>query len=75
MTQKANTFGAILRQKREARNWTQQDLAEKVNTVQYLVSRWENDQVVPQLPALIKLADLLDCTIDELVGRDKHGKA
>ena len=63
------TFGEILMQKREEYGWTQSELANKVNSNQRVVSTWECGRNQPRLDTLILLADLFECTIDELVGR------
>lgn len=53
---------------------TQQSLADKAGMAREIVTRIETGRVTPELPTLIKLADVLGCTIDELVGRDKEVK-
>lgn len=64
------TFGQILRQKRRAKRLTQEELAEAIGTAQQVVSSWEKEQRWPTLFNAINTADALDCTIDELVGRE-----
>lgn len=52
-------------------NLTQGQLAEKLCGKKSLVSNYENGYSVPDIFTLIRLADIFDVTLDELVGRDK----
>ncbi len=49
---------------------TQQYIASKMSTTQQTISRWLNGQNEPDLTNLYKLAEILDCTIDYLLGRE-----
>lgn len=51
---------------------TQQALASALNVDRSTVSYWENGTAMPRAEQLPKLADVLDCTIDALFGRDKN---
>jgi len=53
---------------REEMHLTQRELAEKVGNVQRNVSNWENGVSEPDCQSIIKLAKVLDVTIDELFG-------
>ena len=46
-------------------------LAERMGVKQASVSAWESGQAMPSAANLLKLADILDCTVDELLGRKK----
>lgn len=48
---------------------TQAALAEKLNVSQSAVSMYETGERTPPIPMLIKLADVLQCTTDELLDR------
>lgn len=48
---------------------TQSELAEKFECQKSLISNYENGYAVPDIYVLIKLADIFDVTLDELVGR------
>ncbi len=54
---------------REKKELSQQELADKLGTTQQTVARWEAGVVAPPLNAVVRLADLFDVTLDELVGR------
>jgi transcriptional regulator with XRE-family HTH domain len=53
---------------RKARNMTQMELADKMNISFQAVSNWERGQTMPDIAKLSELADILDVTIDELLG-------
>lgn len=52
------------------KDFTQQFIAKKLNTTQQTVSRWINGQNEPDLATLIKLADIFNCSVDYLLGRE-----
>ena len=45
----------------------QSELAAKLGVTQEAVSQWENGTSKPRTDTLIKLAETLECTIDELL--------
>ena len=63
------TFGERLKHKRERKELTQCEVAKKLGTSNETVFRWEHDMVLPSLINLISLADVFQCSLDELVGR------
>lgn len=59
-----------LKELRKERNWTQQKLAEKARLSFNAVTKIEQGVAAhPTLKTLLKLADALDVSLDELVGR------
>ena len=48
---------------------SQKELAEKLGTSNVNVGRYENGRREPSISMLIKMAELLNVTIDELVGK------
>ena len=52
---------------RTARNMSQGDLAEALDVSRQSVSKWETGQSMPDLDKIIKLADLFEISVDELV--------
>lgn len=54
---------------RESRKLTQTRLAELIGVNSRAYNRWERGNFVPQLDTLIKIADILNVTLDELTGR------
>ena len=46
---------------------TQEDVAEKLNISRSTVSMWEIGESLPRTSNLIKLAEVLDCSVGELL--------
>lgn len=65
-----NTIGQAMRECRKRRKISQRDIEDTCGIARSLMSRYENDQVYPNLLTLISIADALDVTLDELIGRD-----
>lgn len=63
------TIGQIIFEKRKVKRWTQEKLAEKIDACQGTVAAWENNDSYPNALFLSSLADVFECTIDELCGR------
>ncbi len=55
---------------RKSMNMTQEQLANMLNGKKSLVSNYENGYSVPDIEILIKLADIFEISLDELVGRN-----
>ena len=58
-----------IRNLRVANGLSQVELAKKLNVSKQCVSNWENDNVLPSIDMLIKLADLFKVSTDILLGR------
>ena len=54
---------------------TQKELAEKLGVDQSAVSFWETGKRAPRGAKLIRLANVLDCSIDELFDREPRDSA
>lgn len=63
------TFGQRFARLRKSKNYTQEQIADKVNISYQAVSKWENDISSPDISILGELANILGVTIDELLGR------
>ena len=55
---------------RKSNNYTQDQIAKKLNVTRQTVSKWEMGISEPSLELLSKLADVYNCSIDELMGRN-----
>ena len=62
-----NTIGSRIALKRKAAGMTQDDLAAKLGVSAQAVSKWENDISCPDIQLLPTLAQVLGCTVDELL--------
>lgn len=61
------TLGQRIYNLRTERNLSQTDLAEHLGVSRQSVSKWETDTSVPDLDKLVKLCDLFEVSMDELV--------
>lgn len=52
---------------REKTKITQSKLAELLNTRQSTISMWETGESLPRADKLLQLAELLGCTVDDLL--------
>ena len=64
-------FAKRLKELREERKITQSRLSELLGIDPRAYNRWERSDTVPQLETLVKIADVLQVTLDELVGRSE----
>ena len=67
---KDNLIGKSIKVNRIAQNYTQKQLAQKIGVPHAAISYWENGVNIPNVEDCWLLADALEITIDELVGRD-----
>lgn len=63
------TFGQRLQRLRKNANLTQEDVATKLNITAQAVSKWENDVSAPDISVLVELSDILNVTLNELLGK------
>ena len=63
-------FSDNLKMLRKSKGFTQEELAIKVNVVRQTVSKWEKGLSVPDAATLQKIAEVLDVTVNELLGAD-----
>jgi transcriptional regulator with XRE-family HTH domain len=56
-----------LKQLRAQAGWSQNELAEKIDSDGRQVSRYENGKITPSLEALVRIAETFNITIDYLV--------
>jgi len=66
---KMTEFKERLKLLREARNMTQVRLSTLVGVDPKVYNRWERGFATPKFEGMIKLADILQISLDELVGR------
>lgn len=52
---------------RKARNLTQDEVAEACEVDRATISKWETGEFSPRVDKLTKLANILSCTVDELL--------
>jgi len=62
-------FGKQLKQLRRERGVSQKFIAEQLGISRQAVSKWESDTAQPDLDNLVKLSEVLEVSVDTLVGR------
>ena len=67
-------IGETIKIKRIHKRITQTNLAKKLKISQTHLSNAENGRVMLSLKALLKLRDIFECTLDELVDPDRFEK-
>ena len=68
------TLGSRIKALRENRNYTQSELGKKVGVGKTTVSNYETDYSSPDLETIEAIADVLEVTVDYLLGRTDHPK-
>ena len=63
-------FSENLKALRRAKGLTQEELAARLHVVRQTVSKWEKGLSVPDAELLIRLAEVLDTTVGQLLGAD-----
>lgn len=60
-----------IKRMREEKGYSQKKLAERMGVNPSLIAAFEVGTKVPSLNVMLALAEVFDCTLDELAGRDK----
>ena len=60
------TLNENIKRYRVARGWNQVEFAKLIGVTKQCVSNWENDNVVPSIEMLVKMAELFKISTDEL---------
>jgi transcriptional regulator with XRE-family HTH domain len=61
-----------IREARDARGWTQAELAKRANTTQQAIQRYESGEREPKVSAVISMAAALGVTVPYLLGIDHN---
>ena len=65
-----DNFGERLAALRKERGMSQEELAEKLQLTRQTISKWETGASTPDLELLARLAELLDISVDGMLGRE-----
>lgn len=63
-------LGERIRQLRKEAGWSQAELGEKVGTDSQRISRYETAKITPSLDAIVRIAEILNVSIDHLLVDD-----
>jgi len=61
-----------LKKLRQQHQLTQEELAEKLDVSRQVIAKWEKGESTPDIHFCVKLADLYDVTIDNLINYDEQ---
>lgn len=61
------TFGEKLFKLRKDKGFSQEALAEQLNTTRQAISKWENNQVYPETDKLLMLSNIFEVSVDSLL--------
>lgn len=67
-------IGSNLKKMRSEKGLSQKELADALNVSPQAVSRWENDEVEPDISTLNKLSEIFNVSVDELINGVKEKK-
>lgn len=68
-------FANNIKHLRKTRQLNQVQLAEKLGVKKQSVSNWENDNIMPSVETLEKIADFFEVSTDYLLGRENVKKS
>ena len=74
ITKKGSDFGKRLADARREAGFTQQELADGLGVSQRVVTYWERESIGLKADQLVALADLLNVSVDALLGRTSLNK-
>jgi len=60
-----------VKERRAARGWTQQELADRVGVSRQSINSIERDRYVPSLPLALAFARVFGCSTDDLFNLEK----
>ncbi|WP_328253105.1 helix-turn-helix transcriptional regulator [Priestia megaterium] len=63
-------LGEQLQRLREAKNMSREELAQQMNVSRQAVYKWENNKGYPGIQNLLKISEIYETTIDELIKSD-----
>jgi transcriptional regulator with XRE-family HTH domain len=63
-----DAFGKKLKEARDAKSFSQAELAGQIEVDHYIIGKYERDEVKPSIDVAKRLADVLDTTVDFLLG-------
>ncbi|CIT26928.1 helix-turn-helix domain-containing protein [Staphylococcus warneri] len=64
-------LGEQIKKHRILLNMTQEDLCQKLNTTRQTVSKWEKNMIEPDINTLLKLSNIFDISLNELITGEK----
>lgn len=69
------SLGSKIQELRKEKGLSQEKVSEKLEVSRQAISKWELDEAMPDTDNLIKLSNLFDISLDELVGKEKDSNS
>ena len=66
------SLGKNIQYLRKQKKITQEQLAEMMSVSRQTISKWETDEIIPELNKLVALSDVFSCKLDALVKEDMY---
>ena len=67
-------IGNKITELRKAQNWSQAELADRIQLSRVIVGRYERNEAAPSIDIAKKIADVFDISLDYLVGEGKNAQ-
>lgn len=71
----AKRVGNFIQELRKEKKWTQEELASKLSTVRETISKWERGVYIPNTEMLLKLQDLFNVSVNEILYGERKNKS
>lgn len=65
-------IGERITEQRKVKNWSQADLASKIEVSRVIIGRYERNETAPSIDVAKKIADAFDVSLDYLVGEGQN---
>jgi len=63
-------IGCLIKEQREKHNWTQEQLAKRLNISRESISKWESSKSYPTIHNVVMLSDIFNLSVDTLIKKD-----
>ena len=67
-------IGSKITELRKAQNWSQADLADKIQVSRVIVGKYERNEAAPSIDIAKKIADAFGISLDYLVGEGQNAR-
>lgn len=65
-------IGERITEQRKVKNWSQADLANKIEVSRVIIGRYERNEAAPSIDVAKKIADAFNVSLDYLVGEGQN---
>jgi len=67
-------IGARITQIRKGKNWSQTELANKIDVSRVIIGRYERNEASPSIDIAKRMADAFEVSLDYLIGEGQNAK-